>query len=142
MMCSTNERFTDKIVTPEIFVISGVISFGNPFGNLCSGKVRFTNAYWYSIFIRELKHCVRRGNRSGRISLSISIREPKPQDIVDFSVVLVLHTYYNSIMSLLSSRFSCSIRSPARISIEAYCFSVTIIALTAPLEGTWLFITA
>lgn len=46
-MCSKNERFTDKIVTPEITRISGVFSFGNPFGNLCSEKVGFTNAPYH-----------------------------------------------------------------------------------------------
>lgn len=41
--CPENVRYTDILKVPEIYVISGVISFGNPFGNLCSEKHRFAD---------------------------------------------------------------------------------------------------
>lgn len=43
--CPENVRFTDRLKAPEICVISGAISFGKPFGNLCLEKHRFTNDY-------------------------------------------------------------------------------------------------
>lgn len=43
--CPENERFSNILKTPEICAISGVISFGKPFGNLCSEKHRFTDGY-------------------------------------------------------------------------------------------------
>lgn len=43
--CSENERFSDILKSPEICAISGAISFGKPFGNLCLEKHRFTNDY-------------------------------------------------------------------------------------------------
>ena len=39
--CSENEHFSDILKAPKICMISGVISFGKPFGNLCSKKHRF-----------------------------------------------------------------------------------------------------
>ena len=43
--CPENVRFTDILNATEICVISVEISFGKPFGNLCSEKHRFADDY-------------------------------------------------------------------------------------------------
>lgn len=46
---SENVRLTDTKKAPGIIVISGVISFGNPFGNLYPEKHRFTDASYLTL---------------------------------------------------------------------------------------------